>query len=85
MERLEKNGLSVLGEQTVFVFRTSVATQVDADELTPKLNRIQSISKWNFDLEDCDNILRVESESEVMETVVKLLNDNGFMCEELPD
>ncbi|WP_299431096.1 hypothetical protein [uncultured Maribacter sp.] len=38
---------------------------------------------WNFDLEDCDNILRIESEYYIQETVIKLLENNNFSCKEL--
>ncbi|KQB41698.1 hypothetical protein [Flavobacterium aquidurense] len=35
---------------------------------------------WNFDLEDCDNILRIDSENEINETALK---NEVFDCIEL--
>ena len=37
----------------------------------------------NFDLEDCDKILRVEAESISLRTIIDLLNKNGFHAEVL--
>jgi len=37
----------------------------------------------NFDLEDCDKILRVEAESISNRTIIDLLNKNGFHAEVL--
>ncbi len=37
----------------------------------------------NFDLEDCDKILRVEAESISDRTIIDLLNKNGFHAEVL--
>jgi hypothetical protein len=69
----------------IYVFKTSVETQKTVTQLTPKLNRILSVSKWSFDLEDCDNILRIDSKNNIAEQTIKLLQDNGFECVELLD
>jgi hypothetical protein len=37
----------------------------------------------NFDLEDCDKILRVEAESISLRTIIDVLNKNGFHAEVL--
>jgi len=37
----------------------------------------------NFDLEDCDKILRIEAESISNRTIIDLLNKNGFHAEVL--
>ena len=66
----------------IYVFKTSVKTKKAVKQLTPELNDL-SISKWNFDLEDCDNILRIDSKIEISELAIKLLQDNGFECVEL--
>ena len=54
-------------------------------QLKPFLNNLVQLSKWNFDLEDCDKILRVDSPIEIAEAVIKLLRDKDFYCEELQD
>jgi len=39
--------------------------------------------KWNFDLEDCDKILRIDSEENIVLKITDLLNIHKFYCEEL--
>lgn len=70
----------------VLVFRTSVARYAQVDELTPVLNGlVTSPGKWNFDLEDCDNILRIETSGLSCTDVMASLQARGYSCEELPD
>jgi len=72
--------------KSVMVFRTSVASIVDVEQLTPLLDRLfQSGVRWNFDLEDCEHILRVESEHYGAMPVIGLLKSMGHSCEELDD
>lgn len=75
------NGINM---KTVLVFRTSVSNDRKVKNLTPYLNRlINKNGRWNFDLEDCDNILRVETESPDVFEISLLLQQQGFLCEEL--
>ncbi|WP_252730067.1 hypothetical protein [Zobellia uliginosa] len=68
---------------TVLVFRTSVLRSKQIKRLKPLLNQlIKPEGKWNFDLEDCDNILRVETHK-CPTMVTSLLKNQGFICEEL--
>ena len=56
----------------------------EVQKLRPSLNRlVEKNGCWNFDLEDCDNILRVESQSLDAPIISSLLQNNGFDCEEL--
>lgn len=70
----------------VLVFKTSVAQYGEIEQLRPVLNRlIKPEEKWNFDLEDCDNILRVESAKLQVSTVQGALVNHGYHCTELED
>ncbi len=70
--------------RTVLVFKTSVLGKGHVRALKPLLNQlINKNGQWNFDLEDCDNILRVESQNVRAHTISTLLEKNGFSCEEL--
>ena len=40
-------------------------------------------AKWNFDLEDCDKILRIDSEENIISAIKDLLHIHKFYCEEL--
>jgi hypothetical protein len=66
----------------VFVFKTSVKEQ-DLIRLNPILNHLLSGKKWNFDLTDCDRILRIESQKDISTSVCACLNELGFVCLEL--
>ena len=67
----------------IFVFKTSVQRQEDIQRLKPYLDEIKPRVKWNFDLEDCDNILRVDTPSNDAKGIIYVLQTNGFVCEEL--
>lgn len=64
----------------IYVFKTSVDTKSKLEFAGALLQELLPYAKWNFDLEDCDNILRIESETEVSEIV---LQNNIFDCIEL--
>lgn len=69
--------------QEVLIFRTNVDTPKAVRRLAPLLNGHLFISKWNFDLEDCDKILRIETAAKISEEIIKILRSRGFDCEEL--
>ncbi len=64
----------------IYVFKTSVDSPTKFESASALLDQLLPESQWNFDLEDCDNILRVDSELNVAE----LLQNNAiFDCIEL--
>jgi len=67
----------------IYIFRTSVNTEKDVQKLKPYLNELLQQEKWNFDLDDCDKILRIDSRNEISKAVTKLMHITGFACEEL--
>ena len=70
--------------QTVLVFKTSVKKKREVCQLGPLLDRLINPSgRWNFDLEDCDNILRVETPVIAPGLVIDTLREKGYWCEEL--
>ncbi|MGB3467212.1 MAG: hypothetical protein WBA74_18160 [Cyclobacteriaceae bacterium] len=66
----------------VYVFKTSV-TQNDIGLIDALLRSVIPVSIWNFDLDDCDRILRIESKTDITGLVRYHLQSNGFVCEEL--
>ena len=64
----------------VYIFKTTVDSKSKLESATEILDKILPQAKWNFDLEDCDNILRIESEAEISEL---LLQNDIFDCIEL--
>lgn len=67
----------------IYVFKTSVKTDEDIKKLKPKFEKLSKINRWNFDLEDCDNILRIDSSEVLPKLVINLLKESGFECQEL--
>ncbi|MCX2477458.1 hypothetical protein OQY15_00045 [Pedobacter sp. MC2016-15] len=67
----------------LIIFKTSVATKKEAQQLQPLLNNMPLIKEHNFDLDDCDNILRVVSTHLQPELICELLDTQGFNCEAL--
>ena len=69
---------------SVLVFKTSIGKKRDVKLIRPFLNELlDKNARWNFDLEDCDNILRIETQAAASNCVSRLLNDHGFLCQEL--
>lgn len=71
----------------VEVYKTNVTNQKQANKIIRKLNEKFPDYKINFDLEDCDNILRVESLHAEFETknIIQLIRSFGFNIEPLTD
>ncbi len=67
----------------IYVFKTSVKTEDDVKTLKAKLDNISSIRTWDFDLEDCDNILRIDGSNISAEVIIDLLGGGNFECREL--
>jgi hypothetical protein len=67
----------------IFVFKTSVNSKRQIKKLKPHIENILPNAKWNFDLEDIDKILRVDSEENVVLVIIDLLTIHNYSCEEL--
>jgi len=69
----------------VEVFKTNVKKEKEAGELLEKLTGQFPGTRFNFDLMDCDNILRVEGDTVEMEAIVEILAIHDYSCEPLPN
>ena len=67
----------------IYIFKTSVKTKMQEKKLKPHIDTILPKAKWNFDLDDCDKILRIDSEENIVCKMTDLLNIHRFYCEEL--
>ncbi|WP_276167349.1 methyltransferase type 11 [Zobellia alginiliquefaciens] len=52
--------IKIEGQSTVEIFKTNVSNQRLAKQIVYDLNQIYPDYLINFDLEDCDNVLRIE-------------------------
>jgi hypothetical protein len=64
----------------VEVFATNVQERADAKTVVGLLLRHFPGSKINFDLQDCDKILRVEGTNVCPAKVMVLVKETGFAC-----
>ena len=69
----------------VLVFKTNIEDTKQVKYLLPYLKALDGIVKWNVDLNDCDKILRVETEYLQPFAVVNILANAGYYCAELQD
>jgi hypothetical protein len=69
------------------VFKTNVESCDQAAMLVDQIHRNFPGYNANFDLQDCDHILRVKSLSESIEAdcLISFLKDLGYEAEILPD
>jgi hypothetical protein len=65
------------------VFRTNVSDPGQSSALLGTLLARFPQCRINFDLEDCDRVLRIEGENFSTGHVIQLVTDHGFVCEEL--
>jgi len=62
------------------VFKTNVQEFSEAQKLVALLRKHFPNSKINFDLDDCDKVLRVEGHNLRIEKVMTLVTQKGFLC-----
>jgi len=62
------------------VFKTGVQETAQARRILDLLLEQFPDHRINFDLHDCDKILRVEGRNFVPETIMGIVLENGFSC-----
>jgi hypothetical protein len=72
-------------QQFVLVFRTNINNKRHVKSITPLLNASSDIIRWNIDLSDIDNVLRVEATCADCGPLIELVKQAGYACEELTD
>ena len=65
----------------VEVFKTNVPSQTQANSILISLQKNFPAHKINFDLDDCDKVLRVQGRNISTKKVIVLVNKNGYDCE----
>lgn len=68
---------------TVEVFKTNVNKIETSEQLIQQVLNHYPHSRVNFDMEDCDRILRVEANMVVPEKIIEIVTANGYLCEVL--
>ncbi len=65
------------------VFKTNVQEAAHSEMIIGRLLEHFPNSVINFDLEDCDKILRIHASEISNHKIIELLNSHGFQCEVL--
>ncbi|WP_106790843.1 hypothetical protein [Aquimarina sp. Aq78] len=70
----------------LLIFRTDIKSKKKVKSLKPVLNNHSDIIKWSIDLEDIDNVLRIEATTNLSEVdVIDLVQIQGFFIKILSD
>ncbi len=67
----------------LYIFKTNVKSQKDVKAISRIFEASESIAHFNFDLEDCDKILRVKSEHLKATEIISLVSHLNHSYEEL--
>lgn len=67
----------------VEVFKTNVQKKTQSKMLLSVLSEVYPSLKMNFDLSDCDKVLRIEGDNMEACEIRLLVKKYGFMCEVL--
>lgn len=69
----------------VAVFSTNITDRGLAEEIRQALLTVFPEAKINFDLEDCDRILRIVHETPLCQQAMQWMHAAGYACSSLPD
>ena len=68
----------------LLIFSTDITTKKKVDQISPLFSNNATINEWSIDTEDIDNVLRIETKSDLHESdIIHLLHNQGFQCEAL--
>jgi len=65
----------------VEVFKTNVQKKTQSKMLLCVLSEAFPSFKINFDLSDCDKVLRVEGDNLEVSNIMVLVKEHGFQCD----
>jgi hypothetical protein len=67
----------------VLVFKTNLTNPNRVHDVETSLDIHPNIFRWNVDLQDCDNVLRIEANDLSAKEIESILSNAGYYCEEL--
>jgi hypothetical protein len=67
----------------ILIFKTNIQTEFDKLRIKNVMDASYKVLKWNIDMDDVDNVLRVVSDSLTPEQIIAVVNYVGFECAEL--
>ena len=69
----------------ILIFKTNIRTEEDKILVGEFLNKNSKIKEWSVDCDDVDCVLRIVSHELDAESIIKLINQIKFHCEELTE
>lgn len=70
----------------LLIFKTNIGSKRKLNTVKPLFNNHATIKRWTVDMEDIDNVLRIEAVEPLEERhVIDLINARGLRCEVLTD
>jgi hypothetical protein len=69
----------------ILIFKTNLENPELINRVQPLIQNIRGIKRWNVDMQDCDNVLRIEAIELSPRSVEAILQSAGYYCEELQD
>ena len=69
----------------ILIFKTNLNNPELINQVQPFIQNMQGIQRWNVDMHDCDNVLRIEAIQLSPRSVEIVLQNAGYYCEELQD
>jgi hypothetical protein len=70
----------------LLILRTDIKTKKKVKLIKSLFNDHASIINWSIDIEDIDNVLRIEATNNLNESdLIGLIKTEGFYCESLAD
>lgn len=68
------------------IFKTDIQTVAKLHVVKRLFNNHFGPLRWNVDMDDVDNVLRIEAHENLQETeIIALVQSQGLRCEELLD
>lgn len=67
----------------ILVFKTNINNPWAIERAGFLLQRCKAIVRWNIDLHDTDNVLRIVGADVSPAIIITLVNQAGFYCQEL--
>jgi hypothetical protein len=75
--------MEIINMPAVEVFKTNIQNSRQATLILKILGQLFPRCRINFDLSDCDKILRVEGTIASPEKIIEVVTTNGYRCEVL--
>ena len=69
----------------ILIFKTNLDNPLLVNRVQPVIQNIPGIRRWNVDIQDCDNVLRIEATKLSPRSVEAVLQNAGYYCVELQD